>query len=245
MVFAAETSRNCNSVTSNFCSFRTNLSFPRPWAAQCIKENLFFISYCTFFSILFFSKGIPPSKTLPKSKLSCFCSRVVTCPGKFSASFMSSLSRPLFAATDERHVITQKYFLTECIFLGTDFFDREGLIFRYVICVKSSFSMCNFFYFLKSVTPLQVIMILTLCSTCHLSVRNFEKKWRKGTFYIFYPRFYPDKRIALASSKDDKKISQALLRQPRSFHLTAVANVFVWSIISSVALLFAKFYHMW
>ena len=48
MVFAAETSRKCISVTYNFCSFRPKRAFPRPWAARWINDKYFVISFCSF-----------------------------------------------------------------------------------------------------------------------------------------------------------------------------------------------------
>ena len=61
---------NVKSVAYKSCSFRRKRAFPRKWAARCIQEKLFVISFLTFVFIFFLLKSILPSKTWPKTKLS-------------------------------------------------------------------------------------------------------------------------------------------------------------------------------
>ena len=118
MVFAAETSRKCKSVTYNFCSFRPKRAFPRPWAARWIKEKFFLISFCTFiFMFCCFQKVYRCEKVI-EILFGWFFSQRFTCPGKFSAKLIPSFYRPPFATS---HKITQKYIFSNWISRETEF----------------------------------------------------------------------------------------------------------------------------
>ena len=122
MVFYAETSRICNSVTSNFCTFRPNRAIPRPWVARCIQEKFFVISIWTFvFVFCFFQKVCLRGKRDQNPNSVVLFRRIFNCPAKFVVSFIQRLIPPLFAVSDKHHEITQKYFLTESIFHETEF----------------------------------------------------------------------------------------------------------------------------
>ena len=116
-VFASKISWNCISVTYNLCSFRRKRAFPRPLAARWIKEKLILIWFCTFVLVFcFFQKVCLRGKRDQNPNSVVLFRRIFNCHGKFVVSFIQRPIPPLFAVSDKRHEITQKYFLTECIY---------------------------------------------------------------------------------------------------------------------------------
>ena len=147
------------------------------------KVVRYFNLYVRFF-FCFFQKVCLRGNRDPNLISVVLFSQNFPCHGKFVVSFIQRLLPPLFAVSDKRHEITQKYFFTEWIFHETEFFGREGSNFRYVICVNSTFSMFKYFYFFKNITRLLFIKILSWYSTPLLSVGNFEKKIGEKALFI-------------------------------------------------------------
>ena len=128
MVFAAETSRKCNSVTYIFCSLRWKRAYPRPWSARWMQKKLSVISLCTFGSIFCcFRKVYRWAKCDQNPITVVLFRRAFTCPGKFSARLIPSLYHPPFATS---HKITQKYILSKWVSRETEFFGGEGWFLR-------------------------------------------------------------------------------------------------------------------